>query len=116
MGPVEKLKAGNKDDLFAASQKLLAEATDLEKSKKVEDGMMKELQQAAGVTQAQASTTNQTEVDLHRVAAQKNHQIAAEQEDIARKLMATFSMLDKKDKQATAEQKKNAEFGHDLEE
>ena len=34
---VEKLKDGNKDDLFAASQKLLAEATDLEKQKKEED-------------------------------------------------------------------------------
>jgi len=41
MGPVEKLKDGNKDDLFAASQKLLAEATDMEKQKKEEDNMMK---------------------------------------------------------------------------
>jgi hypothetical protein len=36
MGPVEKLKAGIQDDLFAASQKLLAQATDLEKEKKQE--------------------------------------------------------------------------------
>ena len=44
MGPVEKLKAGNKDDLFAASQKLIAQATSLEKEKKDEGNLMKSLE------------------------------------------------------------------------
>jgi|TARA_B110000285_G_C15109443_1_gene610098 hypothetical protein len=36
VGPVELLKAGKKDDLFAASQKLLEQATSLEQMNKQE--------------------------------------------------------------------------------
>jgi|TARA_B110001450_G_C17497414_1_gene430852 hypothetical protein len=37
VGPVELLKAGKTDDLMAASQKLLEQATSLEQMKKQED-------------------------------------------------------------------------------
>jgi len=41
---------------------------------------------------------NQTEIDQHKAVQSQAHNVAVEQEDIAKKLLATLEMLDKNDK------------------
>jgi len=65
MGPVEKVKAGNTDDLFAASQKLLAQATEMETEKKQETETNIALQKAGALVQP---VLNETEMSQSKLA------------------------------------------------